>query len=319
MKKETILIIGANGQIGSVLTQTLRNILGEDQILATDIRPPSEASGPFEILDVLDREQLSRLVSQYQVKQIYHLAAILSARGEQNPKMAWDVNMNGLFNVLDLAREYQLKVFFPSSIAVFGSHTPSKNTPQETILQPETVYGISKVSGELWCQYYYNKYGVDVRSVRYPGIIGYQSMPGGGTTDYAVEIFHYAVQQKQYTCFLKSDAELPMLYMEDAIRATIELMECPEEKISVRTSYNIAGMSFTPEQLGAEIRKSIPGFKITYEPDFRQGIADSWPGSIDDVVARNDWGWQPIFDLEKMTKDMIQQLGKKYRNETIFV
>ncbi len=319
MKKETILITGANGQIGSVLTQSLRNLIGEDQVLATDIKPPADHTGPFEILDILDRDRLGELIQKYKVKQVYHLAAILSAKGEQNPKMAWDINMSGLFNVLDLAREQGLKLFFPSSIAVFGSHTPSHNTPQETILQPETVYGISKVGGELWCQYYYNKYEVDVRSVRYPGIIGYQSMPGGGTTDYAVEIFHYAVQEKPYTCFLKSDAELPMLYMEDAIRATIELMESPVDKVTVRTSYNLSGMSFTPAQLLAEIQKTLPQFEMTYEPDFRQGIADSWPGSIDDEVARKDWGWQPAFDLEKMTQDMIQQLGKKYRNQTIFV
>ncbi|GJM31364.1 MAG: L-threonine 3-dehydrogenase [Saprospiraceae bacterium] len=318
MKKETILIIGANGQIGSVLTETLRESLGRDKVIATDIKKPTEETGPFELLDILDKAQLHKLIRKYKVRQIYHLAAILSAKGEQNPKMAWDVNMVGLFNVLELAKEEKLKVFFPSSIAVFGSHTPQQNTPQETILQPETVYGISKVSGELWCQYYFNKYGVDVRSVRYPGIIGYQSMPGGGTTDYAVEIFHYAVQGIPYTCFLKSDTELPMLYMEDAIKATLEVMDCASDKLSVRTSYNLAGMSFTPAQLGDAIKKWIPQFELSYEPDFRQEIAEGWPGSIDDQVARKDWGWQPAFDLEKMTKDMIQKLGKKYRKENVF-
>lgn len=314
MKKETVLVVGANGQLGSVLTQALRQRFGEQRVIATDIRMPVVRSGPFELLDILDRNQLVRLVRKHRVTQIYHLAAILSAKGEQNPKMAWDVNINGLFNVLELACERRLKLFFPSSIAVFGSHTPRQNTPQETIIHPETVYGISKAAGENWCQYYWLKYGVDVRSLRYPGVIGYESMPGGGTTDYAVEIFHKAVQDEPYTCFLKPHTRLPMIYMPDAVRATLELMEAPSEQIRVRTSYNLAGMSFTPAELSEAIRQHIPDLVVHYEPDFRQTIAESWTETIDDTLARKDWGWKPNYELESMTADMIFHLRKQYQS-----
>ena len=248
MKSKTILITGANGQIGTVLVEELRRRFGVDNVIATDIRPPKTQKGPFEILDVLDADRFAELIEAYKVTEVYHLAAILSAKGEQNPKLAWEVNMTGLLDVLEAARKYKFKLFFPSSIAVFGGQTPKVDTPQDAVLQPETVYGISKVAGESWCQYYYDKYGVDVRSVRYPGIIGYQSLPGGGTTDYAVDIYHYAVRREAYICFLKENARLPMMYMEDAIRATIEIMEAPVEQVRLRTSYNIAGTKFTPEE-----------------------------------------------------------------------
>lgn len=317
MKKETILVVGANGQLGSVLTEALRQRFGRKQVIASDIRMPVGETGIFELLDILDRNQLVRLVRKYRITQIYHLAAILSAKGEQNPKLAWDVNINGLFNVLELARERQLKLFFPSSIAVFGSHTPRQNTPQETIIHPETVYGISKAAGENWCQYYWLKYGVDVRSLRYPGVIGYESLPGGGTTDYAVEIFHSAVKGEPYPCFLKPDTRLPMIYMPDAIRATLELMDTPREQIQVRTSYNLAGMSFTPAELTSAIREHIPDLEVHYEPDFRQTIAESWTETIDDSLARRDWGWQPAYDLSSMTADMILHLREQYENASV--
>lgn len=313
MQQSTVLIVGANGQLGSVLTEALRSELGQDRVIASDIRMPKQTKGPFEILDILDREQLHRLVRKYQVTDIYQLAAILSAKGEENPKLAWDINMNGLFNVLEVAREHRLKVFFPSSIAVFGSHTPRQQTPQETIIHPETIYGISKAAGENWCQYYYMKYGVDVRSLRYPGVIGYQSMPGGGTTDYAVDIYHSAVKEEDFTCFLKPDTRLPMIYMPDAIRATLEVMSAPESAITVRTSYNLASMSFTPSEIYTAIRDHFPDFNIAYEPDFRQKIAESWSETIDDTNARRDWGWQPEYDLKSMTEDMIFHLRKQYQ------
>lgn len=310
MTKEQILVIGANGQIGSVLTDQLRRQYGVDQVIATDIRAPQgETDGPFAILDVLDREKLALLVDQHQISQIYHLAAILSAKGEQNPIQAWDINMTGLLNVLEVSRERQVKkVFFPSSIAVFGPNVPKDGTPQEVSLVPTTVYGISKVAGEIWCQYYFEKYGLDVRSLRYPGIIGHQSLPGGGTTDYAVHIYHEALHQGKYECFLSAETSLPMIYMEDAIRATIELMEAPAQQIRIRTSYNLAGMSFNPAQLADSIREHLPEFEISYAPDFRQAIADSWPNRMDDQAARQDWNWQPAFDLAAMTKDMLQNL-----------
>lgn len=312
MKKDMLLIIGANGQIGSVLTRALRNIYGTDRVIASDIRLSGIDEGPFELLDIKEEAQLRRLVRKYKITQVYHLAAILSATGELKPRLAWDVNINGLFNVLELAKEQKIRLFFPSTIAVFGSHTPRQNTPQETIIHPETVYGISKAAGENWCQYYYLRYGIDVRSLRYPGIVGYESMPGGGTTDYAVEIFHYAVQGKPYTCFLKEGTRLPMLYMPDAIRATLELMEAPAASISVRTSYNLAGMSFTPAELAASIQAHIPDFTTDYAPDFRQHIAESWSESIDDSAARKDWGWVPKYDLSSMTSDMIKNLKAQY-------
>jgi threonine 3-dehydrogenase len=313
MTKATILITGASGQIGTVLADELSKRYGAEAVLQTDIRLPENVSGQFEVLDVLDAQQLAQLIKKYQVKQVYHLAAILSAKGEQNPKWAWEINMAGLFNILEAAREFGLKVFFPSSIAVFGGMTPRVNTPQYAVLQPETVYGISKVAGESWCQYFFQKYGVDVRSVRYPGIISYQSLPGGGTTDYAVEIFHNAVKGEPYTCFLQDDARLPMMYMPDAIRATLELMEAPAEKVRIRTSYNLAGMSFTPAELTAEIRRHTPDFQVAYQPDFRQAIAASWPESLDDTPARDDWGWMPAFGLEEMTRDMLEHLRAHYQ------
>ncbi|NUQ26345.1 MAG: NAD-dependent epimerase/dehydratase family protein [Saprospiraceae bacterium] len=313
MQAETVLVIGANGQIGTVLAQALRGVYGENNVIASDLRPPAEDQGLFEILDVLDGARLLDIVQRYKVSQIYHLAAILSAKGEQDPKRAWEINMSSLFNVLEIAKDYKLRVFFPSSIAVYGAHTPREHTPQFTIREPSTVYGISKVAGENWCNYYYMRYCLDVRSIRYPGIIGYQSLPGGGTTDYAVDIYHKAVLGQPFECFLSADTMLPMLYMDDAIRATLELMFTNPDKIQVRTSYNLAGMSFTPAEIAASIQKHIPDFSISYNPDFRQAIADSWPQSIDDSKAREEWGWKPNFDLEGMTEDMLMHLRAQYR------
>ncbi|MCK6691017.1 MAG: NAD-dependent epimerase/dehydratase family protein [Thermoanaerobaculia bacterium] len=313
MKQENILIIGAGGQIGAVLTEALREVYGDDHVVASDLKPLDEQSGPTEILNALDGEALEAIVKKWRINQIYHLAAILSATGEKDPLRAWNINMNSLFNVLEIARQRSLnKVYFPSSIAVFGREAAHQDTPQYEVLIPETVYGISKVAGENWMNYYYRRYGVDVRSVRYPGIIGYQSMPGGGTTDYAVDIYHYAIQQKPFECFLRADTRLPMLYMPDAIRGTLELMEAPANRLSVRTSYNLAGMSFTPAEVAESIKKLMPNFKITYKPDFRQAIADSWPASIDDSAARHDWNWRPEYDLDAMTKDMLHHLAVKY-------
>lgn len=318
MSKDKILVIGANGQIGSVLTRALRNVNGQENVIATDIHLPHDGNNylPFEILDATDAVKLSFIIERYRITQIYHLAAILSAKGETHPLKTWDTNMTCLFNVLEAARANKLKkVFFPSTIAVFGSNTPRVNTPQDAIRTPETVYGMSKVAGENWCSYYHKRYNVDVRSLRYPGIIGYQSMPGGGTTDYAVAIFHKAVKGEAYECFLNEDTRLPMLYMEDAINATLKFMNVPESKITIRSSYNLSGMSFTPAEIAAEIKKHIPDFKITYKPDFRSDIAKSWPESINDSQARNDWGWESHFDLEKMVVDMIAHLKKKYTAE----
>ncbi len=318
--KDKILVIGANGQIGSVLTRALRNAYGQENVIATDIHLPIDGNNylPFEILDATDATKMSYLIERYRITQIYHLAAILSAKGEINPLKTWDVNMDCLFNVLEAARTHKLKkVFFPSTIAVFGSNTPRIKTPQDTIRKPETGYGKSKEAGENWCSYYHKRYGIDVRSLRYPGIIGYQSMPGGGTTDYAVDIFHKAVKGESFECFLKEITRLPMLYMEDAIRATVQLMEAPAEKISIRSSYNLSGMSFMPKELVAEIQKHIPTFTVTYKPDYRQDIASSWPESIDDSQARHDWKWQPNFDLAKMTTDMIVNLRKRYEPEKV--
>ena len=310
MTKEHVLVIGANGQIGSVLTNQLRRLFGTNQVVATDIRPPvAEHDGPFEILDVLDKEKLGEIVQKYHITQIYHLAAILSAKGEQKPVQAWDINMTGLLNILEVGRSTGIKkIFFPSSIAVFGPNVPKDQTPQDVSLTPTTVYGISKVAGEIWCQYYFDKYGLDVRSLRYPGIIGHQSLPGGGTTDYAVHIYHEALAKGQYECFLAEDMELPMIYMDDAIRATIELMEAPAAQIKIRTSYNLAGMSFNPAEQANSIREHLPDFQISYAPDYRQAIAASWPNSVDDSAARKDWNWNPAFDLPGMTQDMLQNL-----------
>ena len=312
MVKEKILVIGASGQIGVELTLALRKIYGNSNVIASDLReqnPLLEGTGPYVSLDVMNKEMLHVQVIRQGITQIYLLAAILSATGEKNPNLAWSLNMQSLLNVLDIAKEEHLhKVYWPSSIAVFGPTSPKKNCPQQTVIEPSTVYGISKYAGEFWCNYYFHRYGVDVRSLRYPGLISYKSQPGGGTTDYAVEIFHAAKDGEQYECFLKKDTYLPMMYMPDAIRSTIELMEADAAKISVRTSYNLSGMSFSPEEITAEIKTHIPDFSTVYNPDYRQAIADSWPQSIDDSVARKDWGWKEEFDLKEMTKDMLANL-----------
>jgi len=314
MKPEKILVIGASGQIGVELTLALRKIYGANNVIASDLReenPLLHGTGPYVSMDVMNKEMLHVQVIRQNVTQIYLLAAILSATGEKNPNLAWHLNMQGLLNVLDIAREEKLnKVYWPSSIAVFGPTSPKQNCPQQTIIEPTTVYGISKYAGEFWCNYYFQKYGVDVRSLRYPGLISYKSAPGGGTTDYAVEIFYEALQHQEYTCFLEKDTYLPMMYMPDAIRATIELMEAPKEKIKTRTSYNISSMSFSPEEIGEEIRRHIPEFKMDYVPDYRQQIANSWPQSIDDKEARSDWGWQHEYDLPRMAADMLDNLKK---------
>jgi nucleoside-diphosphate-sugar epimerase len=307
--KEKILVIGASGQIGVELTLALRNIYGNAQVIASDLReenPLLAGTGPYVSLDVMNKEMLHVQVIRQNITQIYLLAAMLSATGEKNPHLAWHLNMQGLLNVLDIAREEKLStVYWPSSIAVFGPTSPRQLCPQHTVIEPTTVYGISKYAGEFWCNYYYKRFGVDVRSIRYPGLISYKSLPGGGTTDYAVEIYQEALLQGKYNCYLAADTFLPMMYMPDALRATLELMEAPADKISVRTSYNIAGMSFSPEEVGQSIRRHLPDFELTCQPDYRQAIADSWPQSIDDSVARNDWGWQPAFDLDRMTDDML--------------
>ena len=315
MVKEKILVIGASGQIGVELTLALRKIYGNANVVASDLReenPLLHGTGPYVSLDVMNKEMLHVQVIRQGITQIYLLAAILSATGEKNPALAWHLNMQSLLNVLDIAKEESLhKIYWPSSIAVFGPTSPKKNCPQKTIIEPSTVYGISKYAGEFWCNYYFNKYGVDVRSLRYPGLISYKSAPGGGTTDYAVEIFLEALEEKKYQCFLKEDTYLPMMYMPDAIRATIELMEAPKEKITIRTSYNISGMSFSPAEIATAIQQHIPEFSISYQTDYRQAIADSWPQSMDDSFAANDWGWKPEFDLANMTSDMLENLKEQ--------
>ncbi|QKX05296.1 NAD-dependent epimerase/dehydratase family protein [Aquimarina sp. TRL1] len=312
-----VLVIGANGQLGSVLTQTLQEKFGKENVIASDLREKEGYSGIFEIIDATDSERIQEIVTRYKVTQIYHLAAILSAKGEEVPLRTWDINMKTLFNVLEIARTNSIdRVFYPSSIAVFGANATPLNTPNNENLSPTTVYGISKAAGENWAQYYFEKYGVDIRSLRYPGVIGYQSLPGGGTTDYAVDIYHKAVQEQEFSCFLKEDTMLPMIFMEDAIRATIELMEAPKESIKIRTSYNLAGVSFSPDEIIAEIQKIYPNFKVKFEPDFRQDIAASWPRSIDDTEAKKDWGWEPEYTLEKITQIMIQKLREQYKNQT---
>ncbi|MFM6953394.1 MAG: NAD-dependent epimerase/dehydratase family protein [Sphingobacteriaceae bacterium] len=310
--QETILVIGSNGQIGTELVEALRQIHGKDQVIACDIREPQLLTGPFEHVDVLDKENLHTLFQKYQPTQVYLLAAMLSAVGEQKPKLAWELNMDGLLHVLDLSVAFKVKkVFWPSSIAVFGPHSPQEQTPQYCVMDPNTVYGFSKLAGERWCEYYFNKYGLDVRSIRYPGLIGWKAAPGGGTTDYAVHIFHEALKKGSYDCFLSKNTALPMLYMDDAIRATIQLMDAPVEKLRIRSSYNLGGISFTPDQLAAEIRKQVPNFIVSYtENDPRQAIADSWPKSIDDTFAREDWGWKLSFDLAAISTDMIKNLSK---------
>lgn len=307
---EKILVIGACGQLGTELTLKLRDLFGTEQVIASDLREAADLikDGPFESLDVMNKEALDQLIEKHQITQIYHLAAILSAKGEQNPKFAWDLNMTSLLNVLEAGRNGVSKIYWPSSIAVFGPSTPKTKTPQNTIMDPNTVYGISKLAGERWCDWYYQKHGVDVRSIRYPGLIGYKAQPGGGTTDYAVDIFWKAILEGSYDCFLKADSRLPMMYMDDAVKATIDLMETDADKIKVRSSYNVSAISLSPEILYAEIVKRYPDFKISYSPDFRQTIADSWPNSMDDSEARKDWGWEPAFDLEKMSQTMLDNL-----------
>jgi nucleoside-diphosphate-sugar epimerase len=308
---ERVLVIGASGQLGSELTKALGDLHGNDNVIASDISGPSASikDFQFEHLDVMNAEAIDEYITKYKVTQIYHLAAILSAKGEENPQWAWNLNMTSLLNILEAARRHKLnKVYWPSSIAVFGPSTPRVKTPQDTIMDPNTVYGISKLAGERWCEYYFEKYGVDVRSIRYPGLIGYKSLPGGGTTDYAVDIFHKALAGEQFTSFLSADTALPMMYMADAIKATIDLMEAPKEQVKIRSSYNVAALSFTPLDLATSIMRHFPAFTINFEPDFRQAIADSWPDSIDDSVARNDWGWQESFSLNDMTDDIIKNL-----------
>jgi nucleoside-diphosphate-sugar epimerase len=313
MQQTKILIIGACGQIGSELTKKLRSQFGVENVVASDIRKLNNDvvnDGIFEVVNALDFNQIENLVEQYQITDVYLMAALLSATAEKNPAFAWDLNMNSLFHVLNIAKAGKIKkIFWPSSIAVFGPTTPRVDTPQYTIMEPSTVYGISKQTGERWCEYYHNQYGVDVRSIRYPGLISWSSPPGGGTTDYAVEIYHKALQDQTYECFLSEQTLLPMMYMDDAIRATIEIMEAPAEQIKIRSSYNLAGMSFTPAQIANSIRSEIPEFTITYNPDFRQKIADSWPNSVDDSFAKNDWGWQPAFDLKATTEIMLTELA----------
>ena len=312
MKKEKILVIGAAGQFGTELIQGLWKYYGKEHVVASDIKEPTGilAQGNFKILDVMKPKNLENLLQRGEFTQVYHLAAVLSAKAEKNPKPAWRLNMESLIHVLDAALASKIqKVYWPSSIAVFGPSTPKKDTPQYTIMDPITIYGISKQAGERWCEWYWRNHGLDVRSLRYPGLIGYKTQPGGGTTDYAVEIFLQAVKEKKYECFLKPDTYLPMMYMDDAVKATIDLMEAPSEKIKIRSSYNVTAMSFCPEEIAGEIRKHIPDFEITYKPDFRQEIADSWPDSIDDSTARADWNWNHEFNLQKMTKEILGHLS----------
>ena len=313
MKK--ILVIGAGGQIGSELVLALRKLFGIDFVIAADVKedcPAIICDGPYVQMDILDRENVRKYIIEEAVTEVYLLAALLSATAEKHPDFAWKLNMEGLFTILDLAKEgYIKKIFWPSSIAVFGITTPRENTPQYTIMEPTTVYGISKQAGERWCEYYFNKFNVDVRSIRYPGLVSYTSLPGGGTTDYAVDIFYQAKKTNSYDCFLAADTQLPMMYMADAIRATIELMEAPIEQIKIRSAYNLSGCSFTPEQIANDIRKHLPEFSITYTPDFRQEIADSWPKSIDDSCARKDWGWKEEYTESKIVQIMLENVDPK--------
>ena len=318
-KKEmkNVLVTGACGQIGSELTLVLREHYGGNNVVATGHRTkPSDAlrdSGPFEFIDVTKKETVEAVVKKYNIDTVYHMAAILSAVGEQRPHLAWDVNINGLYNILEIVREYELmRVFCPSSIAVFGPETPREDTPQETVLRPTTMYGVSKVAGELLCDYYFRRFGVDVRGVRYPGITSSETLPGGGTTDYAVAIFYEAIKHKHYTCFVREDTVLPMMYMPDCIKGTIDLMEADLAGLEHHADFNMASMSFSAGELAAEIKKHISEFTIEYKPDYRQAIADSWPRTIDDRAARKEWGWQPSYDLASMTADMLEKLGQRY-------
>jgi nucleoside-diphosphate-sugar epimerase len=311
-QRDSVLVLGAAGQIGTDLVMRLRKDIGSDRVIASDVKQIGgelRESGPFVVADVLDFNTIARIIDQHQVKEVYLLAALLSATAEQKPKLAWKLNMEGLFNVLDIAKEKKgMKVFWPSSIAVFGPTTPRDQTPQHTVMEPTTIYGVSKQAGERWCEYYNHKFNVDVRSLRYPGLISYKSPPGGGTTDYAVDIYHQALEKGRYTCFLKPGTVLPMMYMPDAMDATINIMGADADKIRIRSSYNVGAISFDPEQIANEIKKHIPNFTIDYAPDFRQAIADSWPRSIDDSSARQDWGWGEKFNLASMTEDMLMHL-----------
>lgn len=311
--KKRILIIGACGQIGTELTVYLREKFGSHKVIASDIREGDETlmkSGPFEILDAMDYDAVEEIVIRHEITDVYLMAAMLSATAEKFPMKGWNLNMDSLFHVLNLAKDKKIeKIFWPSSIAVFGPTTPKKDTPQRTVMEPSTVYGISKQTGERWCEYYFKRYGVDVRSIRYPGLISYKTLPGGGTTDYAIDIYHKALKHKKYICFLNSETTLPMMFMDDAIRATVKIMEAPAENVKIRSSYNLAAMSFDPKEITASIQKHIPDFKIEYEPDFRQAIADSWPQSIDDSDARMDWGWEHKIELDEVTKIMLGNLG----------
>ncbi|MCC6721277.1 MAG: NAD-dependent epimerase/dehydratase family protein [Bacteroidia bacterium] len=316
MSKEKVLIIGSCGQVGTELSESLRNIYGNFNVISSDLKKPQSDfwnQAPFETLNVLDKKNISEIFSKHKPSIVFHLAALLSATAEKNPKQGWELNMNGLFNIFDASIDFGVKrIFWPSSIAVFGPTTPKINTPQKCIIEPNTVYGITKLTGERYCEYYFNRYGLDVRSLRYPGLIGYKSDPGGGTTDYAVEIFHEALKNKRYTCFLKPDTNLPMLYMPDAVKATLDITHAASEKIKIRSSYNLSGFSFSPSILAQKIKNHIPDFEISYNPDQRQAIAESWPGSIDDFDARQDWGWQNDYDLDGMVKDMIENLTARY-------
>ncbi len=315
--QERILVIGSSGQIGTELVMELREIYGNDNVIASDIRSSSDEvmnSGSFETLDIMNEQLLREIVKKYKITQVYLRVALLSETAEKNISLGWELNMRSHSNVLDLAKDGLIKkIFWPSSIAVFGPTTPKENTPQYTIMEPNTVYGITKLAGERWNEYYFNKFGVDVRSLRYPGLIGWKGAPGGGTTDYAVDIFYQAIRTGQYKSFLSENTTLPMMYMPDAIRAAINLMEAPAEKIKIRSSYNMAGVSFSPKQIAAEVAKHIPGFEMSYSNDFRQAIADSWPATIDDKRAQDDWGWKLEYNLEKITEDMIQNLKKIYK------
>lgn len=316
MIEENILITGANGQLGSVLTKQLQKKYGVNNVLATDIHFNKSFYGLFELLDATNFQRLQDIIIKHRITQIYHMAAILSANGEKKPLQTWDINMNTFFNVLEASRLHNVKkVFYPSSIAVFGDNAPKNQTPQNYFLSPSTVYGISKAAGENWSKYYFKRYKLDVRSIRYPGIISHQSLPGGGTTDYAVDIFHKAINHEPFECFLSELTTLPMMYIDDAVRATIELMEAPVENLTIRTSYNLAGTSFNPKELATSIRTKIPKFKIIYKPDFRQEIANSWPNSINDIDARNDWNWKPNYNIETITNNMIKNLKIKYKTQ----
>ncbi|MEX0813223.1 MAG: NAD-dependent epimerase/dehydratase family protein [Chitinophagales bacterium] len=314
-KKDKILILGAGGQIGTELCLSLRKKMGDDNVVASDIKAltgENFEAGPVEQIDIMDAEKLAEVIKRHDITQIYHLAAILSAVGEKNPRLAWEINMNGLLNVLEVATDLNIKkMFWPSSIAVFGKRTPISQSSQYTVTDPHTIYGISKLAGERWCHYYYHKKGLDIRSLRYPGLISYKGAPGGGTTDWAVEIFHEALKNKRYTCFLEADSCLPYMHMEDAIKGTLDLMNAPVDRLSVHSSYNISSMSFTPEDLTQEIQKYIPEFEISYEPDYRREIARNWPASIDDTYAKTDWNWHWKWDISATTINMLEELSKQ--------